>query len=163
MSLRHLLLNAAIAALYAALTVALAPISYGPIQIRLSECMTLLAFYGGNRIPGLVAGCFLANLGSPFGVTDIIVGTFATFVSVYAMRFCHSLFTASLCPVIANGILIGAELLYLSEIPQDPVSVILTMAYIAAGEFVAVGLIGPILFRILLKNPIIESYIRNDI
>ena len=122
--------------------------------------MTLLAFYGGHWIPGLVAGCFLANLGSPFGLTDILVGTFATFISVYAMRFCRSPFTASLCPVIANGVLIGAELLYLSEIPADPVSVILTMVYIAAGEFVAVGIVGPVLFRILLKNPVIESYIK---
>ena len=160
MSLRHLLLNAAVAALYAALTIALAPVSYGPIQIRLSECMTLLAFYGGHWIPGLVAGCFLANLGSPFGLTDILVGTFATFISVYTMRFCRNLFTAALCPVIANGILIGAELLYLAEIPADPVSVILTPVYIAAGEFVAVGIVGPVLFRILLKNPVIESYIK---
>ena len=73
-NLRMLILNAAIAAVYAALTIGLAPLSYGPIQVRISEFMTLLAFYNKRFIPGLVIGCFIANIGSPFGLTDMIVG-----------------------------------------------------------------------------------------
>ena len=161
MSLRNLLLNAAVAALYAAMTLALAPISYGPIQVRLSECLTLLAFYSGQWIPGLALGCLIANLGSPFGVTDMLVGTLATFLSVSLMRFGRNIFLASLFPVVMNGVLIAGELLYLSEIPQDAVSVLGTMAYIGAGEFVAVSLIGPVIFRLLLKNPLIASYIKS--
>ena len=52
-NLRMLILNAAIAAVYAALTIGLAPLSYGPIQVRISEFMTLLAFYNKRFIPGL--------------------------------------------------------------------------------------------------------------
>ena len=59
-------MNAVIAAVYAVLTIGLSPISYGPIQVRLSECMVLLAFYNRKWIPGLTIGCLLANLNSPF-------------------------------------------------------------------------------------------------
>ncbi len=161
MSIRTLLLNAAAAALYAALTVALAPISYGPVQVRLSECMTLLAFYHPRWIPGLVVGCLLANLDSPFGMTDIIVGTAATFIAVFGMRFCKSVFSASLCPVLANGLIIGAELLYLAEIPATAESFALTALYIGVGEFVAVAVIGIPLFRFLLRNPVLVKYFKN--
>ena len=98
-----LIRNAIIAALYAALTLSLAPLSYGPIQVRVSEFMTLLAFTNRKCMPGLVLGCFLANIGSPYGVTDMVIGTLATFLAVYAMQFCPNLFTASLMPVIFNG------------------------------------------------------------
>ena len=161
MSLRNLLLNAAVAALYAAMTLALAPISYGPLQIRLSECMTLLAFFSGKWIPGLTLGCLIANLGSPFGMTDMLVGTLATFLAVSFMRFCRNIFLASLCPVIANGIFISAELFYLAEIPANTISFLLSVLYIDAGEFVAVSLIGPVIFRLLLKNPLIAFYIKS--
>ena len=161
MSLRNLLLNAAVAALYAAMTLALAPISYGPLQIRLSECMTLLAFFSEKWIPGLTLGCLIANLGSPFGMTDMLVGTLATFLAVSGMRFCRNIFLSSLCPVIANGIFISAELFYLAEIPADTISFLLSVLYIGAGEFVAVSIIGPVIFRLLLKNPLIASYIKS--
>ena len=42
-----------VAALYAALTLGLAPVSYGAVQVRVSEFMTLLAFYDKGLIPGL--------------------------------------------------------------------------------------------------------------
>ena len=114
-----LLKNALLAAVYAVLTMGLAPISYGPVQVRISEFMTLLAFVNKKYIPGLVLGCFLANLASPFGVTDLLIGTFATFLAVYAMRFCPNLFLASLMPVLFNGVLIGAEMLYLAALPPQ--------------------------------------------
>lgn len=160
MTLRNVLLNAAAAALYAALTALLAPISYGPVQVRLSEVMTLLAFYDRKWLPGLVLGCFFANFGSPFGVTDMAVGTLATFLAVYPMRFCQSAWQASLLPVLSNGILIGAELCWLSEIPGDAASVLAVMAYIAAGELLAVTGIGLPLFRILLRNPVIARIVK---
>ena len=37
--------GAAVAAIYAALTLALAPISYGAVQVRVSEALTVLPFF----------------------------------------------------------------------------------------------------------------------
>lgn len=157
-NLRWMVLNAAVAALYAGLTIGLAPISYGAVQVRLSECMTLLAFYNKKFIPGLVLGCFLANLGSPFGLVDIVVGTLATFVAVYLMRYCANIMVASFMPVIANGIIIALELAYLAEVPLD-ISLLGVMFYIGIGEFIAVSVIGIIIMRLLLKNNTLQNYI----
>ena len=118
-NIQSLLMNAVIAAVYAVLTIGLSPISYGPIQVRLSECMVLLAFYNRKWIPGLTIGCLLANLNSPFGVTDMVVGTTATLVSLLLMRFAPNVFTASLAPVLINGIFIGLELAWLSQIGRS--------------------------------------------
>ncbi len=162
MSIRTLLLNAAVAALYAALTLFLAPISYGPVQVRLSECLVLLAFYDKKWVSGLTVGCFLANLGSPFGVTDMVVGTAATFLAVYGMRYCRALWQASLLPVVSNGIIIGLELAYLAEIPRDAASVAAVMAYIGAGEFLAVSVVGIFLWKLVMRNPVVRKYVNNE-
>lgn len=157
MNTRTMVMNAVIAAVYAALTLALAPLSYGPIQVRLSEWMTLLAFVNPRLVPGLVIGCALANLASPFGAIDIIVGTLATLLAVYGMRFVSNIFLASLLPVISNGVIIGLELAWLGAL--DGMALPLVMAYIALGEFVAVSIIGVIVIRLLLRSETIRHYL----
>ena len=137
---------AIVAAVYAVLTAAIAPISYGPIQFRISEIMTLLAFIDPLYIPGLVLGCAISNLFSPLGIVDVIVGTTATFISVYMISKSKSLFIASLWPTI-NCVFIGAELYYLQHLPFW-----LTSLEVAIGEFVVVTLIGYPIFRVLLKK-----------
>lgn len=158
---RNLIMNAIIAALYAALTIGLAPLSYGPIQVRLSECLTLLAFYNRSYVPGLVVGCFIANLGSPFGTVDLVIGTAATFIALYLMRFCQSVWQASLMPVLANGIIIALELAYLGEVPMDA-SLVGVMFYIALGEAIAVIGLGIGIMKLLLRNQILRSYLLGD-
>ena len=70
---KRLVKTAIIAALYAILTIILAPISYGPIQFRLSEVMVLLAFFDPFYIGGLTLGCLLSNILGCYGVMDIII------------------------------------------------------------------------------------------
>ncbi len=156
MNTRNLVVNAIIAAVYAALTIALAPISYGPIQVRLSEFMTLAAFYNQRYVPGLTIGCLLANLYSPFGIIDMVIGTFATFIAVYTMRWAPNIYVAALFPVISNGLLIGAELAYMGALP-DGMSTAAMMLYIAAGEFVAVGIFGIIIWKLMERTNILQQ------
>ena len=59
---KMLVYSAAIAALYATLTIALAPVSYGPVQLRLSEIMILLVLVNPRFKTGLILGCLIANL-----------------------------------------------------------------------------------------------------
>ena len=82
---KKLVTTALVAAIYATLTLVLSAISYGPIQFRISEIMVLLPFIRKDYIWGLTIGCFLANIIGPYGVPDIIFGTTATFLSVYAV------------------------------------------------------------------------------
>ncbi len=109
-NLRKLCLAAVVAALYTVLTLALPMLSYGPIQIRFSEALTVLPFLFPETIPGLAIGCFLANLlGSPYPL-DMVFGTLATLVAALWTSRCRRKWFAPLPPVIANAGIIGAEI-----------------------------------------------------
>ena len=155
MSAKKMTRIAVVAALYAVLTFALAPISYGNIQFRVSEIMVLLAFVDPIYIVGLTLGCLIANLLGPNGMLDVIFGTLATFVSVSAISFTAKvtkgsklgLMIASLWPTIFNGLIIGYMLHYLFKLP-----LFLAMGEVAIGEFGVVTIIGvPIFFMVLQK------------
>ena len=53
---------AVVGAAYAALTMALAPISYGTVQFRISEVLCILPYFMPFTSWGLFAGCLIANL-----------------------------------------------------------------------------------------------------
>lgn len=144
---RNLCLSAIIAAVYAALTLALPVLSYGPWQCRLAEAMTLLPVLLPQSIPGLFVGCLVSNLLSPVGLADIVFGSLATLlagVGTYALRRRPAL--AALCPVLANGIIVGATISLVNGLP-----VALTMLQVAAGEAVAVYALGFLLLSALKK------------
>lgn len=130
---RSLCVSAIIAALYAALTILLAPLSYGNIQLRVSEAMTLLPMLLPQAIPGLFVGCLIANLYTGM-LTDIVFGSLATLIAAlgtYCLR--KKPILAAACPVIANGVIVGLVLSVAFKLP-----VALTMAEVAAGEIGAV-------------------------
>ena len=130
---RSMCVSAVIAALYAALTLLLAPISYGSIQLRVSEAMTLLPIVLPQAIPGLFVGCLIANLYTGM-LTDIIFGSLATLiaaVSTYLLRKKPML--AAACPVVVNAFIVGLVLALTSNWP-----VALTMLQVGLGELGAV-------------------------
>ena len=132
---RSLCLSAIIAALYAALTLLLAPLSYGAIQCRVSEAMTMLPLLLPQAIPGLFVGCLIANLYTGM-LTDVIFGSLATLlaaVGTYLLRGRPVL--SALCPIVANGVIVGLVLSVTNGLP-----VALTMLEVAAGETAAVAL-----------------------
>ena len=59
---RRLVRGALIAALYAVLCMAFFSISYGDVQFRISEALTVLPLLMPEAIPGLLVGCLLSNL-----------------------------------------------------------------------------------------------------
>ena len=143
---RSLCVSAVIAALYAALTILLAPISYGSIQLRVSEAMTLLPMLLPQAIPGLFVGCLIANLYTGM-LTDIVFGSLATLlaaVGTYLLRKKPVL--AAACPVVSNAVIVGLVLAFSFNLP-----VLLTMAEVAVGEIGAV-LIGFVLLSALKRT-----------
>lgn len=143
---------AVVAALYAVLTLALSPISFGPIQFRVSEVMTLLPLLGKGYIISLTIGCFLANLFGPVGIIDVIFGTLATLISAYLVyitgksmknkKMC--VLIASLWPTIINAIIIGIILNVTLGFP-----LILSMLEVGFGQFVVITIVGVPLFKLL--------------
>ena len=142
---RSMCVSAVIAALYAALTLLLAPISYGNIQLRVSEAMTLLPIVLPQAIPGLFVGCLIANLYTGM-LTDIIFGSMATLVAAvgtYLLR--RKPFLAAACPVVANAVIVGLVLALTSNWP-----IALTMLQVGVGEVGAV-LIGCVLLSAMKR------------
>ena len=133
-STRSICLSAVIAALYAATTLLLPAISYGELQCRISEALTLLPILMPQAIPGLFVGCIIANLLSPVGIVDIIFGSLATLIAaVGTYHFRKHPVLAGACPVVANGLIIGWMLAQFYGLPLW-----LTMGQIALGELAAV-------------------------
>ena len=149
---RKLVKTSVIAAIYTILTVILAPISYGPVQFRISEILVLLAVIDPFYIVGLTVGCLIANIFGGYGIMDIVFGTVATFLSVtgvyltgkYIRNKKVSLVLASLWPTIFNGLIIGWMLNIVADLPM-----VLSMIQVGAGEFVVVTLVGVPVFRLI--------------
>lgn len=146
-STKLLVVTAMIAAVYFAMTTAIAPLSYGPIQLRISEVLVLLAFIDKRYVPGLILGCFIANLFSPLGMMDVFFGTTCTAAALWGITHSKTLFGASLWPVFCNAF-IGVELYLLGICP-----LVFGIFTVAVGEFLAVSCLGYVLFRQIMKNP----------
>lgn len=112
-STRDLARAAVIAAVYAALSwvSSLFGLTFGPIQLRLSEALcTLPRYERRTAVPGLIVGCLITNLLSPYGLLDLVVGTFATALAAVWSAHCRTDRGAALPPVVCNVLLVGAML-----------------------------------------------------
>ena len=83
-STRRLCRAGIIAALYAALTYAFMPFAFGPFQIRPAEALCILPLFYVEAIPALWIGCMLSNLGSPYFVYDVLIGSLATLLAAFS-------------------------------------------------------------------------------
>lgn len=139
-----------IAVIYAILTLVI-PISYGPLQIRVSEALCILPVFTPVAIPGLFVGCVLSNFLSPAGVVDVIFGSLTTLIAAsltYLFRF--NKLVALIPPVILNGLVVGGFVLYY----MYGVNFTFwgTVGLVAAGEAVACFGLGYPLGRLIEKK-----------
>ncbi len=142
-----------LAALYAAITIAAHPISYGPVQIRISELLTLLPFYfGGWAAVGLWIGAMIANVFGGLGLLDIIFGAGITLIAGLLTARAGSLFTASIPPIVLNAFGIAAILHLVTGAPYLP-----TVLYVGAGQLVAVGVIGVTVMKLMERYEVWEK------
>ena len=116
LSIRNIAFAGVVAALYVALTFAGAPIAYGPLQFRIAEVLCILPFFFPVTVPGLFVGCVIANLLSPYGMLDVVVGSTASLLAALCTmqigkfgreRLSAKIF-ACLPPVLFNAVFIGA-------------------------------------------------------
>lgn len=147
---KSLVYGAVIAAIYAALTLLFSWISYGPVQFRISEVLTVLPIFMPCAVPGLTVGCVLANLIGGFGVYDIVFGSLATLLGALGTRILRKKpFLAMLSPVIANSIIVGSMLYFV--VPNSG-ALLLNMATVGLGEVVICIGLGLPLVQLLKKH-----------
>lgn len=154
-NIKYMSRSAMIAALYAALTLALAPISFSAMQFRVSEAFTVLPLFMPEAIPGLAIGCLVANLISGATVMDVVFGSIATLLAAIATRHLlrRPLFALAM-PAVFNALIIG-PVVYFSYMMGDgafsAAALGLTCISVGAGELGVVYTLGLGLARIMRR------------
>lgn len=116
---------AMIAAIYAVITFATFFMSFGAVQYRISEALTVLPVFTASAIPGLGIGCALANLigaltgVNPVGYIDALFGTLASVLAAISTYYIGKIKNkplkyslAPVPPVLFNAIIVGFEISY---------------------------------------------------
>lgn len=150
---------AVIAAVYAAVTIVLQPISFGPFQVRISDALLPLPYipyFGFPAVIGLTIGCFIANMVSPYGVIDIVIGTITNFVAgtiawvigrkYYGVELAKIL--AIVLQIIVVTVLIGIVLLHI----MFSVKLEISVPGVLFGSVVSIGLGGYLLVTAFEKR-----------
>ena len=145
-----------IAGIYAVATMALPFMSYGGIQMRVSEALTLLPLFFVEAIPGLFIGCLIANLLGN-GLLDIIFGSLATLVAAAVTYLVGRLvknnvlrvLLGGLPPILINAIVVPFTYLLVTELSSLYFINFLT---VGIGQFIAVYVFGGLLYLALYKR-----------
>jgi uncharacterized membrane protein len=138
-STKFLVQAALIAAIYAVLTISLAPFSYGIMQVRISEALTVLPFFTPAAIPGLFIGCLIANIYGGLGIIDIVFGSLATLIAAvlsYLLR--KQKFLVPIPPIIVNAVVVGIILYYaFINDPDLKAPLLVIMGWVGLGQLIA--------------------------
>lgn len=169
-NVKYLCDAAMIAAIYTALSLLFLPISFGPIQCRVSEMLTVLPALMPAAIPGLAVGCLLSNILGGAIVPDIIFGTLATLIAAIATRlltkhmrskvlashkadFMFRLFTM-LPPIVSNTIIVPLVLKYAYGYGD---ALYFMMITVCIGEMISVIVLGSIVLTIATRVDAIRN------
>ena len=159
LSIARLVRCAVIAAVYVVLCLALAPFSYGAVQVRIAEALCLLLVFGAEYIVGVTLGCFLANLlGST--VIDVVFGTLATLLAclvTYKLRNVRVkglAIPASLPPVVFNMLIVGAFEItfFFSDTAPTAALAAFNAVAVGIGEIISCTIVGVALVKLVESN-----------
>ena len=158
-SVRKLVRCGLVAALYVVLCLALQPLSYGAVQVRVAEALCLLPVFGAEYIVGVTLGCFLANLlGSP--VDDVVFGTLATLLAclvTYKLRDIRVkglAIPASLPPVVFILFIVGAFEItfFFSDGAPTAMLAVFNAVTVGIGELISCTILGVALVKLIESN-----------
>ncbi|MCI9441449.1 MAG: QueT transporter family protein [Ruminococcus sp.] len=149
---------AMIAAIYVVLTLVFAPFSYGEVQVRISEALTILPAFTPAAVPGLFIGCLLSNILGGCIVPDIIFGSLATLIGAvftYMLRR-YNRFLAPVPPILANTLIVPFVLRFGYQVPLPIPFMMLT---VGIGEVISCGVLGMVIYAALYryKNAIFKT------
>ncbi len=139
-----------IAAIYVVLTIVFAPFSFGEVQVRIAEALTILPLFTPAAIPGLFIGCLIGNILGGAILPDIICGSIATLLGAmftYRLRK-KTPFLAPLPPILSNVIIVPFVLRYGYGILLPVPFMMLT---VGMGEVLSCGVLGMILYTALRR------------
>ena len=142
---------AMIAAIYVVLTVVFQPFSFGEVQVRISEMLTILPIFTPAAIPGLFIGCLLSNFICGAMLPDMIFGSLATLIGAVGTYFIGKRvkWLSALPPIAANTVIVPLVLKYAYHLDGTVPFFALT---VFIGEFVCCGILGTVLLYAIPKR-----------
>ena len=158
---------AMIAAIYTVVSLVLAPFSFGNIQVRIAEALTILPLIYKPSIYGVTLGCFLTNLlgamlgVNPTGLIDAVVGTLATFLAAECTWALKDKKVKGipvwsiLMPVLFNFFFVGTELAVLFFEGNLFLGILIMGTEVAIGELISV-IVGYLLVQAMAKRHIFD-------
>ncbi|MEM1485099.1 QueT transporter family protein [Oscillospiraceae bacterium PP1C4] len=163
-SIRRMVIAAMIAAVYCAVSISMLPLSFGAVQVRVAEALTLLPVFSPVAIWGVTLGCALTNAigfatgANIIGVLDIFFGTAATLIAAllsYQMRnirFGGLPVLSSIPPVLLNAVVIGGELTYVMSGGFQPQIFLINALQVGAGQMLSCCVLGLPLIWLFQRN-----------
>lgn len=162
---------ALVAAVYVALCLGLAPFSFGAVQIRVAEILTLMPIFGPEYIAAVSVGCFLSNLlGVSMGMTaapDILFGTLATVLAclvtyrLRGFRWKGLAIPAAIPPVVFNALIVGPEIaFFFSDSPATAPLVAWNAFTVGAGEVISCMVLGVLFAKLIESTPALNKLVR---
>ena len=142
--------GAVIAAIYVVLVLIFDTFSFGPIQFRIAEMLTIMPYFTPAAIPGLFVGCLIANIIGGGLIWDIVFGSIATLIGAigsYLVR--KNKWLVPLPPIIANMVIVPFVLKY--AYGYDGLLVYF-MFTVGLSEIIVCGIIGMALLTVMAKN-----------
>lgn len=159
--LLKLALCAVIAALYAAITILTAPLSFGLVQFRLSEALMVFCAVEPVLGVGITLGCFLANLFSTVTALDAVVGTLATALACLWTSKCRKTWMLPVPTVLLNAVLVGGMLAFVLFPGNVVMGFCIAAAQVGFGELVVMVVLGLPLYQFLKKTNIMQRLFEN--
>ncbi|MBN1541851.1 QueT transporter family protein [candidate division KSB1 bacterium] len=150
---RKIALAGLVGALYAAVTVLLAPLSYGPMQVRVAEALAVLPFVFPETVWGLYFGCMAANIFGGYGPIDIFFGSLLTLAAALLTRALarsrrrSAFWLAPLPPVLINALGVAWILHLAADMPYAP-----TALWVGIGQTISCYGLGLPLLSLLLRR-----------
>ena len=160
LNIRRIAFVGVLAAAYAALTLATASLSYGPVQFRIAEALSVLCCFSPAAIFGMVIGCMAANLASFVSPWDFLIGAFATLLAALLTRLLGRRLEARpllrwavpLPTILCNALIVGAEIAVFFDERAFLPAWGLNALSVGFGEAVVMYLLGLPLLRLLQSN-----------
>lgn len=152
-SVSELTKTALVAAVYVAVTVLLSVISFGAVQLRLSEMFNYLALYNKRYVVAVTVGVILANFMSPTWILDVPIGGISTFLVLILCRAVTKKITNDILKMVITALIfaismftVAGQLTILYDLPFWP-----TWLTVGIGELLSMT-VGGITIYLLNKR-----------
>ena len=164
MKTNEITLTVVFSSLYAVLIIVLAPISFGPVQLRVADCLIpLAALFGWPAIAGVTVGCFIGNAYYWLGPQDVILGPIANLIAaIVIFKLRKRPFMACVAGSLPIGVIVGSYLWlffgFEADIFRLQIAAVAGMIIsVTLSTLIAVAVLGYALLMTLTRSSVIHD------